>query len=326
MANNNNRNTLNVPNLRFKEFQGEWGKDTFENVCSITTGNKNTQDKSDDGIYPFYVRSETIERINSYSFDGEAILTAGDGVGVGKIFHYVNGKVGVHQRVYILSAFNCHPKFAYYYFASRFFDRVSRMSAKNSVDSVRREMIANMPLYSPALNEQIKIATFLSLLDRRIETQIKIIEDLKLLKSTIRNKIFEEIRKSDFRKLKIRYLLEYEQPTMYIVENVNYSEDSTLIPVLTANKAFILGYTDEESGIYDQGDCIIFDDFTMDMKYVDFSFKIKSSAIKILTPKPEINLRYMFEYLSFLSLSSNDHKRHYISEVEDIIVPVPYVE
>ncbi len=144
--------------------------------------------------------------------------------------------------------------------------------------------------------------------------------------STIRNNIFEEIRKSGFRKLEIRDLLEYEQPTMYIVENVNYSEDSTLIPVLTANKAFVLGYTDEEYGIYDKGDCIIFDDFTMDMKYVDFSFKIKSSAIKILTPKPEINLRYMFEYLSFLSLSSNDHKRHYISEVEDIIVPVPYVE
>ena len=121
-------------------------------------------------------------------------------------------------------------------------------------------------------------------------------------------------------------MLEYEQPTKYIVENADYLENPTLIPVLTANKAFILGYTDERSGVYDKGDCIIFDDFTMDMKYVNFSFKVKSSAIKILTPKPEINLRYMFEYLSSLSLSSNEHKRHYISEVEEITVSVPSTE
>ncbi|MDL2251662.1 restriction endonuclease subunit S [Odoribacter sp. OttesenSCG-928-J03] len=126
--------------------------------------------------------------------------------------------------------------------------------------------------------------------------------------------------------MEVRDLLEYEQPSKYIVENVVYSENSALIPVLTANKAFILGYTDEQRGIYDKGDCLIFDDFTMDMKYVDFSFKVKSSAIKILTPKRGINLRYMFEYLSFLSLSSKDHKRHYISEVEDMTVPVPLIE
>lgn len=126
--------------------------------------------------------------------------------------------------------------------------------------------------------------------------------------------------------MEVRDLLEYEQPSKYIVENVVYSENSKLTPVLTANKAFILGYTDEQMGIYDKGDCIIFDDFTMDMKYVDFSFKVKSSAIKILTPKRGSNLRYMFEYLSFLSLSSKDHKRHYISEVEDMTVPVPLIE
>ena len=71
----------------------------FKDVCSTSTGNKNTQDKIDDGIYPFYVRSQTVERINSWTFDGEAILTAGDGVGVGKVFHHTYGKIGVHQRV-----------------------------------------------------------------------------------------------------------------------------------------------------------------------------------------------------------------------------------
>jgi len=121
-------------------------------------------------------------------------------------------------------------------------------------------------------------------------------------------------------------MLDYEQPINYIVENTDYYNDSSLTPVLTANKAFILGYTNEENGIYDKGDCIIFDDFTMDMKYVDFSFKVKSSAIKILKSKQGINLKYMFEYISFLNLKSSDHKRHYISEIEPMYIPIPRCE
>jgi len=312
--------------LRFPEFEGKWEEKDFEQICTITTGNKNTQDKEDDGCYPFYVRSETIEKINSYSFDGEAILTAGDGVGVGKIFHYINGKVGVHQRVYILSNFKCFGKYAYYYFASRFYDRVKRMSAKNSVDSVRRDMIAQMPISLPGFDEQNIIARFLTLLDERITTQNKIIEDLKLLKSTIRYILFMQIEKSNTERKRIKDILDYEQPTMYIVENTDYQSNVSLIPVLTANKAFILGYTSENYGIYNKGNCIIFDDFTMDLKYVDFPFKVKSSAIKILTSKPSINLKYVFEYLSFLDLTSRDHKRHYISEVESMLIYVPEIE
>ena len=162
-------------------------------MCDIATGNKNTQDKSDDGIYPFYVRSQTVERINSWSFDGEAILTAGDGVGVGKVFHYSTGKIGVHQRVYILSNFTCDSKYLFHYFSSRFYARVKRMSAKNSVDSVRMEMIADMPIYLASKDEQIKIGNLLSLLDERIETQKKIIEDLKRLKYAISKRVFTEM-------------------------------------------------------------------------------------------------------------------------------------
>ena len=159
-------------------------------MCDIATGNKNTQDKSDDGIYPFYVRSQTVERINSWSFDGEAILTAGDGVGVGKVFHYSTGKIGVHQRVYILSNFTCDSKYLFHYFSSRFYGRVKRMSAKNSVDSVRMEMIADMPIYLASNDEQHKIGNLMSLLNERIETQRKIIEDLKKLKAAIAEKLF----------------------------------------------------------------------------------------------------------------------------------------
>ena len=178
---NNEQKKLNVPNLRFKEFQGEWEMCKFKDVCSTSTGNKNTQDKIDDGIYPFYVRSQTVERINSWTFDGEAILTAGDGVGVGKVFHHTYGKIGVHQRVYILSNFKCDANYLFHFFSSHFYNRVKRMSAKNSVDSVRKEMITEMPLYLPSKQEQTKIGVLLSLLDERISTQNKIIDRLQSL-------------------------------------------------------------------------------------------------------------------------------------------------
>ena len=184
----------NVPNLRFPDFEGEWEKCKLGDVCNTSTGNKNTQDKIDDGIYPFYVRSQTVERVNSWTFDGEAILTAGDGVGVGKVFHHTYGKIGVHQRVYILSNFKCDANYLFHFFSSKFYNRVKRMSAKNSVDSVRKEMITDMPLSLPCHKEQVKIGRLLTLLDERIATQNKIIADLKKLKSAIIEKLYKGIQ------------------------------------------------------------------------------------------------------------------------------------
>ena len=182
----------NVPHLRFPEFEGEWEKCKFKDVCSISTGNKNTQDKADDGIYPFYVRSQTVERINSWTFDGEAILTAGDGVGVGKVFHHSYGKIGVHQRVYILSDFKCDANYLFHFFSSKFYNRVKRMSAKNSVDSVRKEMITDMPLSLPCHKEQVKIGHMLSLLDERIATQNKIIDKLQSLIKGLNDSLYAQ--------------------------------------------------------------------------------------------------------------------------------------
>jgi len=134
-----------VPKVRFKEFEnsGDWVERTIEQVAKVTTGNKDTQNKVDDGEYPFFVRSQNVERIDSYSYDGEAILTSGDGVGVGKNFHYINGKFDFHQRVYCIYDFEkeVSGKYVFMYFSQHFYKRVMRMSAKNSVDSVRKSMI-----------------------------------------------------------------------------------------------------------------------------------------------------------------------------------------
>lgn len=145
----------------------DWEVDSIVNLAAITTGDKNTQDRIDDGAYPFFVRSQTVERINSYSFDGEAVLTAGDGVGTGKVFHYIKGKFDIHQRVYKISDFGdrLDGSYFYRYFSNNFYSRIMQMTAKSSVDSVRREMIADMRVPLPKIGEQRAIAAALSDVD-----------------------------------------------------------------------------------------------------------------------------------------------------------------
>ena len=192
--------------------------------------------------------------------------------------------------------------------------------------NIGQDGLSKVCLNIPSIQEQEKIAKLFECIDTRIATQNKIIEDLKKLKSAIRKKMFSLLKDEYTESFEINQLLDYEQPTAYIVANDEYSTDTSLTPVLTANKGFILGYTDEKFGIYQKGECIIFDDFTMDAKYVSFPFKVKSSAIKILTAKPNVNLRFMFEYLSYWELKSEEHKRHYISEIASLVIELPSKE
>ena len=156
----------------------DWNIDYIKNIAKIKTGSRNTQDRIDDGNYPFFVRSQTIERINSYSYDGEAVLTAGDGVGVGKVIHYINGKFDCHQRVYTISNFNSNVNgyYFYLYFNTNFLNRIMQMTAKSSVDSVRMEMIANMQIpLPPTIEEQTAIATALLNIDKWINDLEKLL-------------------------------------------------------------------------------------------------------------------------------------------------------
>jgi len=117
---------------------------------------------------------------------------------------------------------------------------------------------------------------------------------------------------------KLGEVLDYERPNKYIVNSENYIDSG--IPVLTANKSFILGYTNQAEGVFENLPAIIFDDFTTDKKYVNFPFKVKSSAIKILRPKEKDNLKFIFELMSLIRFEAKEHKRYYISAYQNLTV------
>ncbi len=142
-----------------------WEVRRTKTLSHIKTGGRDTVDRIDHALYPFFVRSQTVERIDTYSFDGEAVLTAGDGAGVAKVFHYVNGKFDYHQRVYKFSSFkHISGKFFFYYLSSTLRYEALDASAKSTVDSLRLPLLQNFPTVVPPSEEQEAIV-------RAIETE-----------------------------------------------------------------------------------------------------------------------------------------------------------
>lgn len=166
--------------IRLKGFKEDWKEVKLGNVTDVSTGNKDTKDKNDNGKYPFFVRSATIERIDSYSYDGEAILIPGDGK-VGEIYHYINGKFDYHQRVYKISDFSnkCLGKFIYSYLNYFFIREAIKFTAKATVDSLRMYMLRDMKIKLPCLEEQKETTDILLKADKSIELLEKEIELLR---------------------------------------------------------------------------------------------------------------------------------------------------
>lgn len=165
--------------LRLPGFSEPWKKVKLGDVASIKTGNKNNEDKIANGQYPFFVRSSIVERINTYSYDGEAILIPGEGK-IGEIIHYINGKFDYHQRVYKISDFsNCSGLFLYYYLMYFFGKQAINNSVKACVDSLRLSTFTNMTIIHPPISEQTAIAEVLTAADREIELAKEKLERLR---------------------------------------------------------------------------------------------------------------------------------------------------
>jgi type I restriction enzyme, S subunit len=173
----------------------------------------------------------------------------------------------------------------------------------------------------PTKAEQTAIATALSDADTLISSLEKLIVKKRNIKQGAMQKLLQP--KAGWEVKKLGDYLDYIQPTEYLVTDTEYN-DNNQTPVLTAGKTFILGYTNEEHGIFNNLPVIIFDDFTTAIKYVDFPFKAKSSAMKMLVPKhKDVNLRFIYELMLRIKYPLGDHKRHWIGEYRylEIILP-----
>ena len=176
--------------LRF-DFHDDWEIKKLGEITQINTGKKDVKDKKDDGKYPFFVRSEKIERIDSYSFDGEAILIPGDGK-IGEVYHYINGKFDYHQRVYKISDFHndVFGKYIYYYLEKNFLRQAMKNTAKATVDSLRMDTLTKMPIELPSFEEQIKIANSLTFTDEKINLAKNDIDVVNKFKKALLQQMF----------------------------------------------------------------------------------------------------------------------------------------
>ena len=138
----------------------EWKK--LGEICEIGTGANNREDACDDGLYPFFVRSQEVLRINEYLFNEEAILIPGEG-GIGDIFHYFNGKYGLHQRTYRVHPISdsVYGKYIYYYLFANFKCYINKKSYKSTAASIRKPMLTDFPISIPSLSEQQRIVSIL---------------------------------------------------------------------------------------------------------------------------------------------------------------------
>ncbi|MDP1754668.1 MAG: restriction endonuclease subunit S, partial [Methylotenera sp.] len=191
-------------------------------------------------------------------------------------------------------------------------------STQNAQKNINLDTLKPLLILTPPLAEQKKIAQILTTWHKAISTTEKLLKTSQKQKQALMQQLLTGKKRvpefsAEWEKAELGELLDYKQPTEFIVNSNEYSELSTQypVPVLTAGKSFILGYTKEQIGIYEKNlPAIIFDDFTTASKYVGFPFKVKSSAIKILTAKSGVSIKYVYETMQLIKYQIGGHQRH----------------
>ncbi len=229
-------------------------------------------------------------------------------------------------------------KFVYYKLASApVLNNINALSKGSTFKEISLEELRKVKLLLAPLPEQRKIAKILSTWDKAISTTEKLIETSKQQKKALMQQLLTGKKRlvnpetgkafeGEWRKVELGKLLDYKQPTPYLVKSTEYSNEYPT-PVLTAGKTFILGYSDEDFGIFrEELPAIIFDDFTTASKFVDFPFKAKSSAMKILIAKDGVSIKYVYEAMQILNYPIGGHQRHWISIFANLVIGLPKPE
>jgi len=340
-----------VPKLRFKEFSGEWEEKKLGKIGDIITGNTPKTNEADNyGSEILFVSPADIsENRYIYTTDkkltpkgflktrvvkAKSILVVCIGSTIGKVAQNTI-ECATNQQINSIIPFKENCNDFIYSTLEKDAKKIKGMAGNHAVPIINKTAFSNILILLPKeQEEQQKIANTLSSLDNLIEAQQRKVEALQKHKKGLMQQLFPseganepKLRFKEFsgewEEKKLGDCLDYLQPTKYLVSNTDYN-DKYKTPVLTAGKTFILGYTNETNGIFkDNLPVIIFDDFTTATKYVDFPFKAKSSAMKILIAKDNINIKFMYELLQMIKYEVGNHERHWISKfaILDILIP-----
>lgn len=292
-----------------------------------------TESKRENGITPYYGANGIQSYVKGHTHDGEFVLIAEDGANDLNNYPvlYVNGKVWVNNHAHVVQGLNGRVETKYLSYTLKTVNFVQSLVGGTRAKLNGSIAKAIKVLIPTDIAEQNAITSILSHTDALIENLEKLIAKKKAIKQGVMQQLLTgKIRlpgfSGEWSKKKLGELLYYEQPTKYLVSDTSYN-DNNLIPVLTAGKTFILGYTNEENGVYNSLPVIIFDDFTTAVQFVDFPFKAKSSAMKMLLPiNDTVNLRFIFEKMLQIEYPLGDHKRHWIGEYQYLEITVPTLQ
>jgi len=300
-----------------------WSIKKFSDFCLLQRGFDLTETTRIPGDVPVY-SSSGISYYHKQAKENPPGVVTGRKGQLGEVY-FIEEPYWPHDTTLWVQNFRKNdPKFVYWYL--KYF-HLERFDAATSVPTLNRNNLSGIEISIPQPTEQRVIATAISDADTQITSLEQVIAKKRDLKQAAMQELLTGKRRlpgfsEEWEVKRLRDLLGYERPDNYIVKSTEYIENAKT-PVLTANKSFILGYTNEEFGIYNKSPVIIFDDFTTDCKYVDFPFKVKSSAIKLLKSKDNADLKFIFEKMRITPFSLGDHKRYYISEYQNIEIMVP---
>lgn len=329
----------------------DWEVKTFGELGSFSKGSGISRAESNTGNIPcvrygeiYTHHNDYIKKYNSFISSEVAkkakllhcgdILFAGSGEtkeDIGKSIAFIeNIEAYAGGDIIILStsANICDAKFIGYVSNTSFVNKQKTTKGQgDAVVHITSDSLKNILIPLPPLSEQQSIAEALSDVDNLIAALDKKIAKKRLIKQGAMQQLLAGKKRlpgfnEEWESIALKSLLEYEQPTKYIVSSTDYIEQG--IPVLTAGKTFLLGYTNENIGIYKNVPVIIFDDFTTDSKYVTMPFKAKSSAMKMLQLKDKrYNLRLIYELMQLIQFPLYDHQRYWISEYSKLQVNLP---
>ena len=317
--------------------------------------------KQKNKIYDYYGAAGIIDKVDDYLFDERLLLIGEDGANLlsrskNNAF-FADGKYWVNNHAHVLDATNKDLlDFVAMIINSMKLDDYITGSAQPKLS---QDNLNKIPIPLPPLQEQKRIVKsikyWFSLIECIEENKGNLQETIKqtkpkILDLAIHGKLvpqdptdepaIELLKRinpkaeiacdnAHYRNMpegwavcKLEDIVEYEQPTAYIVSSTDY-DDSYSTPVLTAGKSFIIGRTNDSEGIFSNLPCIIFDDFTTDSKLVEFPFKVKSSAMKILKVHTDVDIEYVASFMNITRLIGDTHKRYWISEYSKLEIPLP---